>query len=159
MTDLIRKHPVIEKATAADRLLYLGYLFFIWIDPYFTARFIFLTLTLYILMDCFNRCYISKISFVLSDILSSSIFLLYFITRNQNKNTEWELLSKLIMYTHLLLISTVQFSRAYCSFLYYNIFIVSEQVVLRFFYAFEQICSNVQLHPLTYRWGNSCYGC
>ena len=29
----------------------------------FTARFIFLTLTLYILMDCFNRCYISKISF------------------------------------------------------------------------------------------------
>ena len=34
------------------------------------------TLTLYILMDCFNRCYISKISFVLSDILSSSIFLL-----------------------------------------------------------------------------------
>ena len=35
MTDLIRKHPVIEKTTAADRLLYLGYLFFIWIDPYF----------------------------------------------------------------------------------------------------------------------------
>jgi hypothetical protein len=26
MTDLIRKHPVIEKAAAADRLLYLGYL-------------------------------------------------------------------------------------------------------------------------------------
>ena len=25
----------IEKTTAADRLLYLGYLFFIWIDPYF----------------------------------------------------------------------------------------------------------------------------
>ena len=37
------------------------------------------------------------------------------------------------MYTHLLLISTVQFSRAYCSFFYYNIFIVSEQVFLRFF--------------------------
>ena len=35
MTDLIRKHPVIEKTTAADCLLYLGYLFFIWIDPYF----------------------------------------------------------------------------------------------------------------------------
>ena len=35
MTDLIRKHPVIKKTTAADRLLYLGYLFFIWIDPYF----------------------------------------------------------------------------------------------------------------------------
>jgi len=35
MADLIRKHPVIEKTTAADRLLYLGYLFFIWIDPYF----------------------------------------------------------------------------------------------------------------------------
>ena len=29
------KHPVIEKTTASDRLLYLGYLFFIWIDPYF----------------------------------------------------------------------------------------------------------------------------
>ena len=37
------------------------------------------------------------------------------------------------MYTHLLLISTVQISRAYCSFFYYNIFIVSEQVFLRFF--------------------------
>ena len=35
MTDLIRKHPVIEKTTATDCLLYLGYLFFIWIDPYF----------------------------------------------------------------------------------------------------------------------------
>ena len=37
------------------------------------------------------------------------------------------------MYTHLLLISTVQIPRAYCSFFYYNIFIVSEQVFLRFF--------------------------
>ena len=37
------------------------------------------------------------------------------------------------MYTHLLLISTVQISRAYCSFFYYNIFIVSEQVFFRFF--------------------------
>ena len=37
------------------------------------------------------------------------------------------------MYTHLLLISTVQISRAYCSFFYYNIFIASEQVFLRFF--------------------------
>ena len=37
------------------------------------------------------------------------------------------------MYTHLLLISTVQVPRAYCSFFYYNIFIVSEQVFLRFF--------------------------
>ena len=31
-------------------------------------------------LDCSNRCYISKISFALSNILSSSIFLLYFIT-------------------------------------------------------------------------------
>ena len=37
------------------------------------------------------------------------------------------------MYTHLLLISTVQIPRAYCSFFYYNIFIISEQVFLRFF--------------------------
>nr|DAG65288.1 MAG TPA: hypothetical protein [Caudoviricetes sp.] len=37
-------------------------------------------------MDCFNRCYISKISFVLSDILSSSIFLPYFITRIKQKH-------------------------------------------------------------------------
>ena len=44
--------------------------------------------------------------------------------------TTEELLSKLIMYTHLLLISTVQISRAYCSFFYYNIFIVSEQYAL-----------------------------
>ena len=40
---------------------------------------------------------------------------------------------RIIMYTHLLLISTVQIPRAYCSFFYYNIFIVSEQVFLRFF--------------------------
>ena len=35
ITDLIRKHPVIEKTTAADCLLYLSYLFFIGINPYF----------------------------------------------------------------------------------------------------------------------------
>ena len=54
------------------------------------------------------------------------------------------------MYTHLLLILTVQISRAYCSFFYYNIFIVSEQVflcVFVIFYEFEQTCSNVQFIP------------
>ena len=35
ITDLIRKHPVIEKAAAADCFLYLNALLFIWIDPYF----------------------------------------------------------------------------------------------------------------------------
>ena len=55
------------------------------------------------------------------------------------------------MYTHS---STAQNPRAYCSFFYYNIFIVSEQVFLRFFmnlsrYArnLSQICSNVQFIP------------
>ena len=35
MTDLICKHLVIKKTTAADCFLYLDNLFFIWIDPYF----------------------------------------------------------------------------------------------------------------------------
>ncbi len=48
------------------------------------------------------------------------------------------------MYTHLLLISTVQISRAYCSFFYYNIFLVSEQVFCVIFYEFEQIFMNLK---------------
>lgn len=48
------------------------------------------------------------------------------------------------MYTHLLLISTVQIPRAYCSFFYYNIFIVSEQVFLRFFMNLSRHAVTVQ---------------
>ena len=57
------------------------------------------------------------------------------------------------MYTHLLLISTVQISRAYCSFFYYNIFIVSEQVFLRFFMNLSRharMC-NSSHHPIEVR--------
>ena len=35
ITDLICKHLVIKKTAAADCFLYLNYLLFIWIDPYF----------------------------------------------------------------------------------------------------------------------------
>ena len=35
MTDLVCKHLIIKKTTAADCFLYLDNLFFIWIDPYF----------------------------------------------------------------------------------------------------------------------------
>ena len=35
IADLICKHLVIDKAAAADCLLYLNSLLFIWIDPYF----------------------------------------------------------------------------------------------------------------------------
>ena len=38
MTDLICKHLVIKKTAAADCFLYLNYLLFIWIDPYFYCR-------------------------------------------------------------------------------------------------------------------------
>ena len=38
ITDLICKHLVIKKTAAADCFLYLNYLLFIWIDPYFYCR-------------------------------------------------------------------------------------------------------------------------
>ena len=50
------------------------------------------------------------------------------------------------MYTHLLLISTIQFSRAYCSFLLYYIYCIRTSVFV-IFYEFEQTCSNVQFIP------------
>ena len=84
--DLIRKHPVIEKAAAADCFLYLGYLFFIWIDPYFYCP-IYLSHPDSLYTDgLFQQVLYFKISFALSDILSSSIFLLYFITMISQKH-------------------------------------------------------------------------
>ena len=51
------------------------------------------------------------------------------------------------MYTHLLLISTVQIPRAYCSFfLSYYIYCIRTSVFV-IFYEFEQTCSNVQFIP------------
>ena len=86
ITDLICKHLVIKKTAAADCFLYLNYLLIIWIDPYFYCP-VYLSHPDFLYTDgLFNRCYISKISFVLSDILSSSIFLLYFITRIKQKH-------------------------------------------------------------------------
>ena len=35
IADLVREHLVIDKAAAADCFLYLDFLLFIWIDPYF----------------------------------------------------------------------------------------------------------------------------
>ena len=54
------------------------------------------------------------------------------------------------MYTHLLLISTVQIPRAYCSFFYYNIFIVSEQVFYDFLWIWADMLE-CAIHPITYR--------
>ena len=53
---------------------------------------------------------------------------------------------RIIMYTHLLFISTVQFSRAYCSFSII-IYLLYQNKCFVVFYEFEQICSNVQFIP------------
>ena len=50
------------------------------------------------------------------------------------------------MYTHLLLISTVQFPRAYCSFSII-IYLLCQNKCFVIFYKFEQTCSNVQFIP------------
>ena len=50
------------------------------------------------------------------------------------------------MYTHLLLISTIQFSRAYCSFAII-IYLLYQNKCFTIFYEFEQTCSNVQFIP------------
>ena len=50
------------------------------------------------------------------------------------------------MYTHLLLILTVQISRAYCSFSII-IYLLYQNKCFVVFYEFEQICSNVQFIP------------
>ena len=50
------------------------------------------------------------------------------------------------MYTHLLLISTVQISRAYCSFSII-IYLLCQNKCFVIFYKFEQTCSNVQFIP------------
>ena len=51
------------------------------------------------------------------------------------------------MYTHLLLISTVQISRAYCSFFSIIIYLLCQNKCFVIFYEFEQTCSNVQFIP------------
>ena len=51
------------------------------------------------------------------------------------------------MYTHLLLISTVQISRAYCSFFSIIIYLLCQNKRFVIFYKFEQTCSNVQFIP------------
>ena len=102
-----------SRATA-DCFLYLGYLFFIWIDPYFYCP-IYLSHPDSLYTDgLFQQVLYFKISFALSDILSSSIFLLYFITMISQKH--WMKIKE-----HIVLL------------FYYNIFIVSEQVFLWFF--------------------------
>ena len=51
------------------------------------------------------------------------------------------------MYTHLLLISTVQIPRAYCSFFSIIIYLLCQNKCFVIFYEFEQTCSNVQFIP------------
>ena len=66
--------------------------------------------------------------------------------------TEWELLSKLIMYTHLLLISTVQISRAYCSFSIIIYLLYQNKCFCDFLWIWTDMLE-CAIHPITYSEG------
>ena len=133
LSDIFHVLPAyIQAWKGTDRIRYPVSLFFIWIDSYFYCP-VYLSHPDSLYTDgLFQQVLYFKDFFC--SLLHLIVQHLSAIFHNQNQTkTLNELLSKLIMYTHLLLISTVQIPRAYCSFFYYNIFIVSEQVFLRFF--------------------------
>ena len=149
MTDLIRKHPVIKKTTAADCLLYLGYLFFIWIDPYFYCP-VYLSHPDSLYTDgLFQQVLYFKDFFCSLWHLIVQHLSAIFHNQNQTKTlNENYYLNSLCTLTYCLFRPS-KFQEHIVLF-HYNIFIVSEQVFLWFFmnfYAFEQICSNVQFIP------------
>ena len=142
MTDLIRKHPVIEETTAADCLLYLGYLFFIWIDPYFYCP-VYLshpdslyTNGLFQQVLYFKDFFCSLWPLIVQHL--SAIFHNHDQIKTLNENY--------YLNSFCTLISTGQKSRAYCSFsiIIYLLYKNKRFVV---FYEFEQICPNVQFIP------------
>ena len=149
MTDLIRKHPVIEKAAAADRLLYLGYLFFIWIDPYFYCP-VYLSHPDSLYTDgLFQQVLYFKDFFCSLWHLSVQHLSAIFHNHDQIKTLN----ENYYLNSFCTLISTGQKSRAYCSFFYYNIFIISEQVFLRFFMNLSRharMCNSS--HPIGRHW-------
>ena len=128
MTDLIRKHPVIEKTAAADRFFYLSYLFFIGINPYFYCP-VYLSHPDFLYTDglfqqvlYFKDFFCSLWHLIVQHL--SAIFHNHDQLTTQNENYY---VHSLIVYFDRPIFKSILF------FFYYNIFIVSEQVFLWFF--------------------------
>ena len=152
MTDLIRKHPVIEKTTAADCFLYLGYLFFIWIDPYFYCP-VYLSHPDSLYTDgLFQQVlYFKDFFFSLWHLIVQHLSAI-FHNQNQTKTlNENYYLNSLCTLTYCLFRPS-KFQEHIVLF-YYNIFIVSEQVFLRFFMNLSRharMCNSS--HPIGRHW-------
>ena len=146
MTDLIRKHPVIEKTAAADRFFYLSYLFFIGINPYF-----------------YCPVYLSHPDFLYTDGLFQQV--LYFkdffcslwplIVQHlsaifHNHDQIKTLNENYYLNSFCTLISTGQKSRAYCSFPIIIYLLYQNKCFCDFLWIWADMLE-CAIHPITYR--------
>ena len=126
IADLICKHLVIDKAAAADCLLYLNSLLFIWIDPYF-----------------YGAVHSSHPGFLYTAVSFQSLLRLHWADRisDPRMHLSW---SNSIIFIILFLISTDMYLWTNCSF-QYTTSGKGEQVFLLYYRDFfEQTCSDVQ---------------
>ena len=146
MTDLIRKHPVIKKTTAADRLLYLGYLFFIWIDSYFYCP-VYLSHPDSLYTDgLFQQVLYFKDFFCSLWLLIVQLLSAIFHNQNQTKTlNENYYLNSLCTLTYCLF----QLSKFQEHIVLFSIiiYLLCQNKCFVIFYKFEQTCSNVQFIP------------
>ena len=142
IADLICKHLVIDKAAAADCLLYLNSLLFIWIDPYF-----------------YGAVHSSHPGFLYTAVSFQSLLRLHWADRRSDSrmHLSW---SNSIIFIILFLIPTDMYLWTNCSF--FSILHQGRENKC-FFYTIEiflsrydQMCNSS--HHLK-RWENSCYIC